>query len=216
VRRGAGRASRVPLAVKGCPAHPSHRTGPLPAPAPAPGSAVASIWAAAATVIFCLPTELPVDAENLNYASVLLVGTFLMSNVWFFFPKYGAYKWWAPARPPPPPPLLPPLLLPLPPPRSVFKPSRAIGGAAELRHGAARQRWSFVGRCEPRVGNRPEGERPAPRPRRPPPPPRARRRRRFKGPARTIDDDSVMGLEGGGAPGPYQKELELGGKDPDA
>lgn len=47
-----------------------------------PVGAVACIWAAAATVIFCLPTELPVDGENLNYASVALVGTFLLSNVW--------------------------------------------------------------------------------------------------------------------------------------
>jgi hypothetical protein len=43
---------------------------------------VAVAWAAAAVVIFCLPTQLPVDGENLNYAAVLLVGTFLMSNVW--------------------------------------------------------------------------------------------------------------------------------------
>ncbi|KIY99919.1 hypothetical protein MNEG_8039 [Monoraphidium neglectum] len=36
---------------------------------------------------------MPVDAENLNYASVALIGTFLISNIMFFFPKYGAYKW---------------------------------------------------------------------------------------------------------------------------
>jgi len=57
------------------------------------------LWAACATVIFCLPTELPVNAENLNYASVALCGTFLLSNIWFFFPGIGAYKWFnGPAR----------------------------------------------------------------------------------------------------------------------
>ncbi|GBF99453.1 amino-acid permease [Raphidocelis subcapitata] len=104
---------------------------PPTAPQQARGQpAIATVWAIVATVIFCLPTELPVDGENLNYASVLLVGTFLMSNVWFFFPKYGAYKW-------------------------------------------------------------------------------------FTGPARTIDDDSVMGLEGGGAPGSMKKDVEFDYKDAD-
>lgn len=56
-------------------------------------SAVACLWSAFATVIFCLPTELPVHPDNLNYASVALVGTFSLSNLWFFFPRYGAYKW---------------------------------------------------------------------------------------------------------------------------
>ncbi|KAI8472838.1 MAG: amino acid/polyamine transporter I [Monoraphidium minutum] len=64
-----------------------------------PIGVVAVTWAAAATVIFCLPTEMPVTVDNLNYASVALVGTFLISNIWFFFPKYGAYKWFrGPAR----------------------------------------------------------------------------------------------------------------------
>lgn len=56
-------------------------------------SAVAVAWAALATAIFVLPTELPVAPDTLNYASVALGGTFLLSNLWFFFPKYGAYKW---------------------------------------------------------------------------------------------------------------------------
>lgn len=45
-------------------------------------SAIACLWAGFATAIFCLPIELPVDAENLNYASVALGGTFLISNIW--------------------------------------------------------------------------------------------------------------------------------------
>lgn len=58
-----------------------------------PIGAVATFWACFATVIFSLPTELPVDAENLNYASVALVGTFLLSNLWFWCPVIGAHKW---------------------------------------------------------------------------------------------------------------------------
>lgn len=54
---------------------------------------ISCVWAVIATVTFCLPTEMPVNSENLNYASVALCGTFLISNIMFFFPKYGAYKW---------------------------------------------------------------------------------------------------------------------------
>lgn len=58
-----------------------------------PLGAVSTLWMLFATVVFCLPTEMPVSAENLNYASVAFMGTVAISCLMFFFPKYGAYKW---------------------------------------------------------------------------------------------------------------------------
>ena len=49
--------------------------------------ALASGWAAAAAVIFCLPTEYPVTSTSLNYASIAFLGTLFLSLVWFWFPK---------------------------------------------------------------------------------------------------------------------------------
>jgi amino acid transporter len=57
-----------------------------------PLGAISTLWMFA-TVVFCLPTELPVTAENLNYASIAFIGTCILSLSMFFFPKYGAYKW---------------------------------------------------------------------------------------------------------------------------
>lgn len=58
-----------------------------------PLGVISTLWMLFATVVFCLPTEMPVSAENLNYASVAFMGTFTISLLMFIFPKYGAYKW---------------------------------------------------------------------------------------------------------------------------
>jgi amino acid transporter len=36
---------------------------------------ISTLWMLFATVVFCLPTEMPVSADNLNYASVAFIGT---------------------------------------------------------------------------------------------------------------------------------------------
>jgi hypothetical protein len=58
-----------------------------------PIGAAATLFALFCAVIFSLPTAMPVDAENLNYAAMLFIGTVVISTVTFYFPKYGAYKW---------------------------------------------------------------------------------------------------------------------------
>jgi hypothetical protein len=45
------------------------------------------------TVVFCLPIEMPVNADNLNYAAAAFIGTCAISIGMFFFPVFGAYKW---------------------------------------------------------------------------------------------------------------------------
>jgi hypothetical protein len=34
-----------------------------------------------------------VHAENLNYAAVAFIGTLSISLLWFYFPVWGAYRW---------------------------------------------------------------------------------------------------------------------------
>lgn len=46
-----------------------------------------------ATVVFCLPTEMPPTPDNMNYASIAFGATCAASTATFFFPRYGAYKW---------------------------------------------------------------------------------------------------------------------------
>jgi amino acid transporter len=58
-----------------------------------PLGAISTLWMLFSTVVFCLPTQMPPSAENLNYASVAFIGTCIFSLSMFFFPKYGAYKW---------------------------------------------------------------------------------------------------------------------------
>jgi len=51
---------------------------------------LSTIWMVFATIVFCLPTELPVTLETFNYAPVTLAGTLILSIGWYIFPKYGA------------------------------------------------------------------------------------------------------------------------------
>lgn len=54
---------------------------------------VSTLWMIFAAVVFCLPTKMPVDADNLNYAAVAFLSTCAISIAMFCFPKYGAYRW---------------------------------------------------------------------------------------------------------------------------
>lgn len=58
-----------------------------------PCGIISTLWAIFATVVFCLPIEMPVTAENLNYAAMAFIGTCTISIVVFYFPFIGAYKW---------------------------------------------------------------------------------------------------------------------------
>lgn len=58
-----------------------------------PLGAVSTIWMLFSTVVFCLPTTMPVSVENLNYASVAFLGTCTISLAMYFFPVVGAYSW---------------------------------------------------------------------------------------------------------------------------
>jgi amino acid transporter len=58
-----------------------------------PLGVVSTLWMLFSTVVFCLPTQMPVDAENLNYAAAAFGGVTLLSCVTFFFPRFGAYAW---------------------------------------------------------------------------------------------------------------------------
>lgn len=58
-----------------------------------PLGAVSTLWMLFSTVVFCLPTQLPASAQNLNYAGFAFLGTTAASLSVFYFPKYGAYKW---------------------------------------------------------------------------------------------------------------------------
>lgn len=51
------------------------------------------LWVSFVVVVFSLPTAYPVTSSNLNYAGVTLGCTLALSLIWFFFPYYGAYKW---------------------------------------------------------------------------------------------------------------------------
>ncbi|KXZ54383.1 hypothetical protein GPECTOR_5g461 [Gonium pectorale] len=53
----------------------------------------ATLWVAFIVVVFSLPNTYPANSENVNYAGVTLLATFTLSLIWFFFPYYGAYKW---------------------------------------------------------------------------------------------------------------------------
>ncbi|GLC56117.1 hypothetical protein PLESTB_001066200 [Pleodorina starrii] len=54
---------------------------------------IATLWVAFIVVVFSLPTTYPTNTNNLNYAGVTLLATFAMSLIWYYFPVYGAYKW---------------------------------------------------------------------------------------------------------------------------
>jgi len=49
------------------------------------------IWTLFVTVIFSLPTILPVTAQNMNYASVITVGVVILSFVWY---ALGAHRYY--------------------------------------------------------------------------------------------------------------------------
>jgi high-affinity Fe2+/Pb2+ permease len=42
------------------------------------------LWTIFTTVFFCFPAVMPVQANNMNYISVILVGYFLLAMVWWF------------------------------------------------------------------------------------------------------------------------------------
>jgi choline transport protein len=42
------------------------------------------MWTIFTTVFFCFPAVMPVQANNMNYISVILVGYFLLAMVWWF------------------------------------------------------------------------------------------------------------------------------------
>ena len=58
-----------------------------------PLGVVSTMWALFSVVVFCLPIEMPVDANNLNYAAMAFSGTCFISVLMYFFPKWGAYHW---------------------------------------------------------------------------------------------------------------------------
>lgn len=58
-----------------------------------PTGIISTLWAIFATVVFCLPIEMPVTAENLNYAAMAFIGTCTISIAVFYCPFIGAYKW---------------------------------------------------------------------------------------------------------------------------
>jgi hypothetical protein len=43
------------------------------------------LWTIFTTVFFCFPAVMPVQANNMNYISVILVGYFLLAMVWWLF-----------------------------------------------------------------------------------------------------------------------------------
>lgn len=45
---------------------------------------VTVLWILLATVLFCMPTAIPVTAESMNYASVVFMGFFSISALWYF------------------------------------------------------------------------------------------------------------------------------------
>ncbi|GFR47638.1 hypothetical protein Agub_g9380 [Astrephomene gubernaculifera] len=54
---------------------------------------IATLWVGFIVVVFSLPTEYPTNSTNLNYAGVTLLATCALSLIWYYFPYYGAYKW---------------------------------------------------------------------------------------------------------------------------
>lgn len=58
-----------------------------------PIGAISTLWALFSTVVFCLPIEMPVNTDNLNYAAAAFIGTCTISIGMFYFPVFGAYKW---------------------------------------------------------------------------------------------------------------------------
>jgi choline transport protein len=43
------------------------------------------LWTVFTTVFFCFPAVMPVEANNMNYISVIVVGYFLLAMGWWFF-----------------------------------------------------------------------------------------------------------------------------------
>ena len=51
------------------------------------------------SIIFCFPSTLPVDANNMNYTIVIVSGWTLLATVWLFFNGNGNAKAMDPIHP---------------------------------------------------------------------------------------------------------------------
>ncbi|GAX76550.1 hypothetical protein CEUSTIGMA_g3996.t1 [Chlamydomonas eustigma] len=58
-----------------------------------PINAIGTVWVIFILVVFSLPTVHPVTGENLNYAGIMLLGTAIVSLLWYGTPYIGAYRW---------------------------------------------------------------------------------------------------------------------------
>ena len=54
---------------------------------------IATIWVGFMVCVFSLPITYPSTAATTNWAGVMLLGVLILSLVYYFFPYYGAYKW---------------------------------------------------------------------------------------------------------------------------
>lgn len=52
-----------------------------------------SLYLAFISVIVCIPSDLPTDAADMNYASLVTGAVFIFSLAWYYFPKYGGVYW---------------------------------------------------------------------------------------------------------------------------
>ncbi|PWN48329.1 amino acid transporter [Violaceomyces palustris] len=60
---------------------------------------VSVLWLVYISIIVCLPSYLPTDAADMNYASLVTGATFLFSTAWYYMPKYGGVHWFTGPRP---------------------------------------------------------------------------------------------------------------------
>ncbi|KZO96991.1 APC amino acid permease [Calocera viscosa TUFC12733] len=58
-----------------------------------PVAVIAVAYMTFMNVIFLFPTAPNSDAANMNYCIVVLGGVIILSLAYYFFPKYGGYKW---------------------------------------------------------------------------------------------------------------------------
>jgi amino acid transporter len=50
------------------------------------------------SVIVCIPSGLPVEADDMNYASLVTGAVFIFSLAWYYCPKYGGVHWFTGPR----------------------------------------------------------------------------------------------------------------------
>lgn len=53
---------------------------------------VTSVWICFAVVLFCMPVAIPVSPETMNYASVVFMGFFSISGIWYAVYGYKNFK----------------------------------------------------------------------------------------------------------------------------